>query len=537
VLRFSGGSVFPMYVLQIIVDCSTAYALCVLGREFDRPRVGMLAALLYAFVGPAMSFSTMLLKATWVAAYIAWWMVAILRTIRSRHKAAWILFGIYCGIGIALRANLLLLTALVPVLVPMLRDHRAEFRHSLVWCGSAWLFGLALPLLLLGWRNAQVSGGWSPLPNNGGVVLHQLYNAGNPQSRQGAPTFVRYGEPSEIWRGYAAEAERRLHRSLTPTQVDHYWRGEAEHYMRTHVSQSLGNTMRKLREFCAYPEQPNNRSYDDERLFSPVLRILPQPFGWLLALGLPGLLWFTWRDRRGLLLLAPVAVGVFTIMVFFAEDRFRFNIITPFVFGAAIWLAQLAAWWRTRKWSHLGTSLLISAALGLWSVVQARAISETPTNWQRIVWGYLNSGRRAEAERWLDQARARPRDAAAVDVFTGYLALQDHDYRAAILAYQHALPLGLGGHESWHKYSLALEHEGQLQAALAAEQQAWRLGTDFQYLFRIAYLLQRSGKIEDARGIYQQIAANPGAGRWRQQAAMQLRDNHVFTEDRSLQAR
>jgi tetratricopeptide (TPR) repeat protein len=537
VLRFSGGSVFPMYVLQIVVDCGTAYALCVLGRELGRPRVGVLAALMYAFIGPAMAFSTMLLKATWVAAYVAWWMVAVLRTIRSRRKGAWILMGIYCGIGIALRANLLLLVALVPMLVALLRDHRAESRHSMVWCGSAWLFGLAVPLLLLGWRNSQVSGGWSPLPNNGGIVLHQLYNAGNPQSRQGAPTFVRYGEPGEIWHGYAAEAERRFHHSLTPAQVDHYWRGEAERYMRTHVSQSLGNAMRKLREFCAYPEQPNNRSYEDERLFSPVLRILPQPFGWLLALGLPGLLWFAWRDRRGMVLLAPVAVGVFTIMVFFAEDRFRFNIIAPFVFGAAIWLAQLAAWWRTRHWSHLAMSLLISAALGIWSVVQARSIPETPTNWQRIVWGYLNSGRRAEAERWLSQASGNPQNAGAVDVFRGYLALQDHDYPAAILAYQHALPLGLGGHESWHKYSLALEHEGQLQAALAAELQAWRLGSDLQYLIRIADLLRLSGQIEDARQIYQQVAANPQAGKWRQQAEMQLREIPAPSKDSSIPAR
>jgi tetratricopeptide (TPR) repeat protein len=369
-------------------------------------------------------------------------------------------------------------------------------------------------------------------------VLHQLYNEGNPQSRQGAPTFVRYGEPSEIWRGYAAEAERRLHRNLTPAQVDHYWRGEAERYMRTHVLQSLGNAMRKLREFCAYPEQPNNRSYADERLFSPVLRVLSQPFGWLLALGVPGLLWFAWRDRRGLVLLAPVAVGVITIMVFFAEDRFRFNIVAPFVFGAAIWLVQLVAWCRTRHWGHLAASLLISVTLGAWSVVQARTIPVTPTDWQRIVWGYLNSGRRPDAEHWLAQARARPQDAAAVDVFTGYLALQDHDYRTAILAYQRALPQGLGGHESWHKYSVALEHEGQPQAALAAELQAWRLGSDFQYLFRIATLLQRSGETEGARKIYRRIASDPVAGIWQQQAVARLQSMKSGEMDnRHLQTR
>jgi tetratricopeptide (TPR) repeat protein len=292
--------------------------------------------------------------------------------------------------------------------------------------------------------------------------------------------------------------------------------------MRTHVLQSLGNAMRKLREFSAYPERPNNRSYADERLFSPVLRVLPQPFGWLLSLGLPGLLWFAWHDRRGLVLLAPVAAGIVTIMVFFAEDRFRFNIVAPFVFGAAIWLAQLVAWCRVRNWSRAATGVLISAMLGIWSVAQAQAVPPTPTDWQRIVWGYLNSGRRADADRWLALARSRPQDAAEVEVFNGFLALQDGDYKAAILAYQRVLPLGLGGHESWHKYSLALEHEGQSGPALAAEVQAWRRGTDFRYLFRIASLLERSGRLDESSKLYRQIARDRDAGIWQQQALEHL---------------
>ena len=98
----------------------------------------------------------------------------------------------------------------------------------------------------------------------------------------------------------------------------------------------------------------------------------------------------------------------------------------------------------------------------------------------------------------------------------------DHDYPTAILVYQRVLPKGLGGHESWHKYSVALEHEGRQPEALAAERQAWRLGTNYQYLFRIATLLQQSGEIGTAHTIYLQIAAHPEAGIWQQQARSRL---------------
>lgn len=524
VVWLSGGSVFPMYVLQVLVDCATAYGLVLIGRELGQPRTGLVAALLYACLGPAMAFTMSLLKATWVAAFVCWWMYAALRMLRSGRPGAWITFGLYCGLGIALRSNLILLVAIGLVLVPWL--HRRCMGGSMIAAcrHGAWMLpGLALPLLLLAARNHAIDGRWSPLPSNGGVVLHQLYNPENPDSRSSAPSFVRYGHPSEIWRGYRAEAERRAGKSLTAGEIETAWRGEAQAYLLAHPVQDIRNSLRKLAEFSAYPEVPNNRSYQDERRFSPLLRWLPQPFGWLFALGLPGLVLVSVRDRRGLVLLAPVAMGLATIAVFFAEDRFRFAIVTPFVYAGAAWLAWLASALGRSRWRAAGMGILLSALLGAWSVWQARFIEPVAMDWQRIATGYLKMGERRKALDLLDEVARSQHDPVGLHEFRGLIALQDGAFEVARSELEAALAQRNNRHEVWHNYAVTLEALGERDAALVAELHAYQLQPRPEYTARIGALLQSLGRVDEARSVYQALRDDPDAGKWRAIAAGRLR--------------
>ena len=520
------GSVFPMYLLQVAVDVGTAYALILVARELGRPRVGLLAALVYALLGPAMAFTVMLLKTTLVTGYVAWWMWLALRTFRSDRALAWAGFGLYCGLGVALRSNLVLLAGLALLSIPLLQ-WRAQPMPRLLRHACVLLLGMGLPLALLVARNVALADRWSPMPTNGGVVLHQLYNPENPRSLSGAPSFVRYGHPSEIRRAYAIEAERRAGHPLTAQQVDDYWRGQGRDYLLAHPGQSLRNAARKLAEFSAYPEVPNNRSYQDERRFSPLLRVLPQPFGWLFALGVPGLLLLLRRDRRGWLVLAPVAMGLATIAVFFAEDRFRFNIVTPFVLGSALWLAWLLEMARARRWRLLLAGLALSGLLGAFSLWQARRIAPTPMDWQRIANGYIRMGQRIDARRFLNEVERDQPDAVGLHELRGLMAVQGEDYPLARRELEAAIGQRQDRHEVWHNYSLVLEHEGEIELALAAEARAEALSPLPDYQFRMAMLLERLGRNADAAGLYRGLVENPPSqsdGKaWAAQAAARLR--------------
>ena len=217
VFKVAGVNLFAVYLLQALLDTATAYGVLVIGRLLGRPRAGLYGAILYGVTSTAIMFCTTLLKEICVASYVTWWVAGALALIRSDRKLAWLGFGVLCGLGIALRSTLLalgLLAFLLPGLsrspgVPSAAPSVPGPAGRGVWRSrtiAAALIACGMLLSLLPWalRNYHAYGGLSPLPHNGGIVLHQIYNEQNPESAIWIPPFVNYSHPSEIWRGYAA---------------------------------------------------------------------------------------------------------------------------------------------------------------------------------------------------------------------------------------------------------------------------------------------------------------------------------------------
>ena len=237
ILKLLGPSVFTVYILQILLDTLTAFCLILIGRELGHTRAGLWAGLFYGFSVMALLFCTTLLKTIWVANFMAVWVLAALVLLRRPRFYCWLLFGVLCGYGIALRSTLLLMAGLALLLLPWLNI--AYSRRSLreTARGTALLIaGMLLPLALLSVRNYRASGVLSPTSNNSGVVLHMHFNPDNPEGRMWIPAFVSYFHPLDIQRGYTEEAQRRLGRALNPREVDKYWRSQAIQYVHRTLS-------------------------------------------------------------------------------------------------------------------------------------------------------------------------------------------------------------------------------------------------------------------------------------------------------------
>lgn len=473
IFKLTGPGLFAVYSLQILLDTATAYCIFLVGRELDRPRAGLIGALLYGLTCTAVLFSTTLLKATWVSSYMVLWVLFAAALLKTRKAYTWLLFGMLCGYGVALRGNLVLMALFAAILLPWLNVVQAKrpvvesaLRSVLL------LVGLALPLALLGLRNYHISDSFSPLPNNGGVVLHQVYNAENPRSLSTIPSFVNYSNPSDIWRGYSREAEARLGHRLTPREVSQYWRGQAVEYIESHPADVIRNMARKLSEFVAYTEVPNNRSLGEERLFSPVLKALPSPFGWLFALGIPGIVLLTARDRRGLLLVAPILCTAITVAIFFAEDRFRFHAVPALALGAGAFVEDLYGWLRShqpRKWV-LG--LVASTLLGGSSVLLAGRQPEPKITWERITWGYLKMGKMGEAKALATKIALEQPGNPSIQEALGYIAATEGNYPIAEERYRRATQLKPDSHVAHYNLARMLvkigqEREAASEAAIA----------------------------------------------------------------------
>ena len=474
IFKLAGPNVFAVYALQCLLDTATALGIVTIGRQLGRPRAGMLGALCYALTSTAIMFSCSLLKEVWVASFMVWWVIFALRLKKSSGLAPWALFGAYCALGVALRSTLLLM---VPVSLALLfRGKRAGLKAA--------CFAVGLVCALTPWslRNLNAGAGLSPLPHNGGIVLDQIYNEGNPESAIYIPPFVNYLNPSEIWRGYAAEAERRAQHALTVREVDGYWRSQALSFMASHPGAVLADMGRKALKFFASTEIPINRSLEEEGMFSGVLAILPGPAPFLLAMGFVGLWVLARREARAGLIAVPLIIAFLTVVIFWAEDRFRFHALPILAFGAGAWLDLLLQRIRARQWRPALAFALPAFLICGSSYALGTRISAPPRHWDQIVWGYIKMGRLQEAQAIADHVAAEQPQNAPINEAEGYLAVLRHDYAAAAAAYRHAIELRPRSDQAHFNLARALLELGERQEALTQAQIAVDLKPDPDYV-------------------------------------------------------
>ncbi len=437
--KLFGPGVFTIFVLQCLVDALTALGIIMIGRQIDRPRAGLAGAILYALASTAIMFCCSLLKEVWVTAFMTWWVVIALSVLRSERRLPWLAFGVFCGVGVAFRSTIALM-ALAALCLPFLAGF-TPIKSLRERSARAGLLALGCALALAPWsiRNFNAYGSVSPLPHNGGIVLHQVYNAENPDSSIWIPQFVNYLNPSEIWRGYAAEAERRSGTELTPPQIDGYWKSQALDFMRHHPGAVVRDMARKFSKFFASAEIPINRSLQEEGYFSPLIGVLPGPAPWLLALGLCGLIWLGREERCWFMVALPIGIALMTSILFWAEDRFRFHAFGALALCAGVWIDNMVQRIRSRQYQP---SLLFgasAAALFGTSLALGATISPPALHWDQIVWGYIKMGRPQQAQGIAERvAREQPGNAPILEAL-GYLAVMRHDYAAAASFYERAL--------------------------------------------------------------------------------------------------
>jgi tetratricopeptide (TPR) repeat protein len=475
VFKLFGSSLFALYLLQIVVDTFTAFCVFLIGRELRRPRAGLWAALIYGFTVTALLFCTSMLKTIWVANFMTLWVLGGLLLLRKPRICGWLLFGLLCGYGIALRSTLTLMAGLAFVLPWLSATQEPRSRWEPVRAAGMILLGLMLPILLLSLRNLRAIGSFSPLPTNGGIVLHQRYNPDNPTADNWIPSFVSYSHPIDIQRGYTQEAQRRLGRAVSPREVDTYWRGQAMSYIFSHPSHVAGNILRKFALFIAYPEIPNDRSLTDERLFSPVLNILPSPFGWLLAMGVPGFALLLWHDRRGWLVLAPIATVVFIVSVFDAIDRFRFQAVPLFALGTGLFLEYLVEYLKQKRIKQSAIVLTVAAALGALSVSLAGFAPFPQTRWDRAIFGYLKMGKREEAKALAMRALEEQPGNFKIQQALGAIAVSEGDDAGAVNFYRRAVELKPDSFVDQYNLAVALVKVGLRREAMEHAAMAVRI--------------------------------------------------------------
>ena len=467
IFKVVGPNLFVVYLLQVLLDTATAYGIVTVGRLLGRPRAGLVGAVLYGLTATAVMFCTTLLKEVWVTAFLTWWVVAALTLVGAERdrKWHWVLLGVYAGLGVGLRSTLLLVCGFT-LLLPLWQSRKATAwapKVALVACG-----------LLVGWlpwsvRNDQAYGSLAPVPHNGGIILHQVYNEQNPNAEIWIPPFVSYLHPSEIWQGYAAEASRRAGHPLGPAEVDRYWHDQAWSFIEQHPGAVASDIAHKGFGWLSSNELASNRSDTEERMFSSILAVLPPPAVWLLGMGLAGLAWLALQDKgrsRWLIVAVPIGLAWLTMAVFFAESRFRFHAASMLALCSGVFIDQFLAGLHDRRRQLVACGALAAAIVATSFVLGSRT-PPVPVKWDRIAWGYINMGKVHEAQSLAARISQDQPDNAAIFEALGYTDAVTQQYEQAAQAFQHAIALRPGSHVAHFNLARVYLKLGDRQRAAA----------------------------------------------------------------------
>jgi 4-amino-4-deoxy-L-arabinose transferase-like glycosyltransferase len=260
---------------------------------------------------------------------------------RRRESARWLLAaGVAAGLAALVRENFALF-ALAAVGWTAWRTRRAAPPLALA-------AGAALAILPATLHNLSYDGEVLPITSQAGQNFYTGIHPGNDSGGYLVPEWVRRSPRFEE-ADFAAEAERRAGRELTPGETSRYW-------LREGLAVAAADPLRFARLFVVKlgllfhdHEIPDDEDLRYFRRWAPVLRLPLPGFGVFAVLGLIGMAVAIRRRAAPPELVLFVAVYSVSVALFFVFSRYRLPLVPPLAVFAGAALAEGVALLRAGR--------------------------------------------------------------------------------------------------------------------------------------------------------------------------------------------
>jgi tetratricopeptide (TPR) repeat protein len=477
-----GRQLLLVYTLQCVIGAAGVFPLYgFTRRSCDEPRIGLVAALLWAGYKVDFFFNVQIEKAslTLFLFMVLLWLLAVVKD--RPHVLSASLAGLTAGSLFLLRGNFFLV---VPVLFAWLayrllrrRSHPSpsEARPTRV-AGPLAVMALACALVPAGAlvRNRLVGGEWVLTTAQGGVNFfvgnyrENLWGVGkDPAWGRRTPVFERDD--------FLAEAKRRTGRDhLSWAEMDRFWYGEALREIAADYTGWLYRLGHKVLLIVNHQEIPDNLHYDFIRdYFSWTLK-LPLPSFWIAGpFGFAGLGLALLKRKAGLPVLAVLSYFA-SLLAFYVVDRYRLPLVAPLLCLAAYGLVSLPGLVRARDTRSL--ALYLAASVVFAGLAYPRYFkSDYDVAWQKMGHSYSREGNWPEAIKCYEKSLALNPGWAQSWLGLGMAYEATRRFDEALPAYEKAVhfePRFAGGH---FLFAQALERAGFLDDALAHYKRALEL--------------------------------------------------------------
>jgi len=449
--KIFGHSLEMVRVLQNLVGSGNCLLIALIAARVFGTNTGLLAGLMAALYRPFIFYDSMVLKTTWDLLFIALFLIYSLKSITNLRIINAALSGIFLGIAVSLRGNMLFLIPCLPLWWLFLakdgaasglgttsgrswfRANRNQLRQT-----SAYAMGIALCLLPITASNYFIGhdlvlSGYSSGPN--------LWLGNNADCRgvlvYPADMKVQAGNMEGEEAYFRSRAEQALGHPLKPSEISSFWIAKAREYVFSHPLDWALLTGKKLLYFWNKQEVSDNYDMDFLRQeFGTVLNGPLLTFGLVAPLAALGIFTtFRGRSREATLLLALSLVYILSTLPFIVVDRYRLPILASFLPFAAHGLMTLAQDAMARDLKHLrGHGLIILAVAILSWAPLVEANIGMDANYTNLGSTYLEQNNLPKAREYFEKAVAEaPDNAATLNNFGGVLFIMGEQEKGMAL--------------------------------------------------------------------------------------------------------
>lgn len=330
-----GRDLYLVRLIQVVLGVVGCWLLFETARRLVDVRVAFVALAIAALYKPFLFYDTALLKEFLAVVLVE---AAIFFLVVDK-RWSWSLAGLALGLGVLVRANLLLVVVVLGICFACRRQFA---KAALLACGTI------VALVPVAVRNHQVSGDFVLTTYQLGPNFYIGNHAENTTGRYVPPAFLTAAAPEFEERDFRAEAERMSRRPLRPSEVSQFWWDAA--WADLDTGRFLKLTARRTAEYVNAYEVPDNYNYQFMERFSWVLRAPLLGFWLVLPLAAAGMV-FAWRERRTWWWLYLFVIAYFaSVVAFFVFARYRLPVVPPLILFAAFGLVRLFERCRERKW-------------------------------------------------------------------------------------------------------------------------------------------------------------------------------------------
>jgi Tfp pilus assembly protein PilF/4-amino-4-deoxy-L-arabinose transferase-like glycosyltransferase len=320
-------SYLAVMITQAVVDSLSCILIYYIASTCFNKVVGIISAITYACYGLAIFYTGTIITPT-LDIFLSLSCIASLQaTQRTRTPLLFSVAGIFLGLAVSSRPNVILFLLFLPLWFFSVVNHKVGISKSILRF-LLFLGGFSAVMLPIAIRNFSIEKRFSPLAVQGGI---NFYIGNNSQA---TGTFMSpYGissSPIDQVKTSIRFAEKASGKSLSPSEASRYWLYKGVAFIKDNPLLALALYVKKCALFWRKEELPLNIDYALSKAFIPLFILPFISFGMVAPFALLGIIlsFKKWNDILPVILF--IVSYMLSVTIFFVTARYRIPIV-PFL--------------------------------------------------------------------------------------------------------------------------------------------------------------------------------------------------------------